>query len=163
MLNSYSPENSLGSLACIPDEHWQFVQGNCLKWFMTDHYIFTHATPDADKPLEEQSDTALFWNKFVDPQPHLSGKILVCGHTPQRDGMPINLGHSICLDTAACEGQWLTCLEVNSGEVWQANQQGQMRHSNIQEYRKDDAKSADNNDNPLMNSYSPIKECCGAC
>jgi hypothetical protein len=60
--------------------------------------------------------------------------VLVDAHTPQRNGQPINLGHAICLDTAACEGHWLTCLEVNSGQVWQANQRRQLRTSNIEDY-----------------------------
>lgn len=133
-LDSYGSAHHVGSLGDIPDAHWQFVQKNCLPSFMSDRHIFTHATPDAGKSLSDQSNDALFWNKFVDPQPHISGKILVCGHTPQRSGKPINIGHAICLDTAACEGQWLTCLEVNSGQVWQANQQRHLRHSRIEDY-----------------------------
>jgi serine/threonine protein phosphatase 1 len=133
-LDSYGGEHEECSLACIPDEHWQFVQKGCLNWFTTAHHIFVHATLEADKALSDQPDTALFWDKFIDPQPHLSGKTMVCGHTPQRDGHPINIGHAICLDTAACEGQWLTCLEVNSGQVWQANQQRQLRLSHIKDY-----------------------------
>jgi len=39
-----------------------------------------------------------------------------------------------CLNTAACEGHWLTCLEVNSGQVWQANQQGQLQIANKDYY-----------------------------
>jgi serine/threonine protein phosphatase 1 len=133
-LDSYGSDNEARGLACISDEHWKFVQEDCLNWYTSEHHIFVHATLDADKPLSDQSSQALFWDKFIDPQPHLSGKIMICGHTPQRDGRPINLGHAICLDTAACEGHWLTCLEVNSGQVWQANQQGQLRISNIQDY-----------------------------
>jgi serine/threonine protein phosphatase 1 len=59
---------------------------------------------------------------------------MICGHTPQRDGKPVNLGYAICLDTAACEGQWLTGLEVTSGKVLQTNQQRQVRRSHIQDY-----------------------------
>jgi len=133
-LGSYGQDNDAGGLACIPDEHWRFVREGCLIWFASEHHIFVHASLEADKPLTQQSHQALFWNKFVDPLPHMSGKTLVCGHTPQRDGRPINIGHAICLDTAACEGHWLTCLDVNSGQVWQANQQGRLRTSNIKDY-----------------------------
>lgn len=133
-LDSYGSDREAKGLACIPDEHWKFVQEGCLNWFTSEQHIFVHATLDADKPLSDQSNQALFWDKFIDPQPHLSGKTMICGHTPQRDGQPINLGHAICLDTAACEGHWLTCLEVNSGQVWQANQRRQLRTSNIKDY-----------------------------
>jgi hypothetical protein len=33
----------------------------------------------------------------------------------------------ICIDTKACAGQWLTCLDAMNELVWQANQQGRFR------------------------------------
>jgi len=68
----------------------------------------------------------LYWEQFNDP-PHESGKIMVCGHTPQRSGRPRDIGHAVCIDTGAHAGGWLTCLDVMSGTYWQANQQGQTR------------------------------------
>jgi serine/threonine protein phosphatase 1 len=133
-LNSYGNGADIRDLSCIPDHHWAFVQEACLNWFVSEHHIFVHANLEAHKPLPEQPEKALFWDKFIDPQPHWSGKTMICGHTPQRNGRPINLGFAICLDTAACEGHWLTCLEVNSGQIWQANQQGQLQTSNIEDY-----------------------------
>lgn len=55
--------------------------------------------------------------------PHMSGKTVICGHTPQTSGYPVNLGHTICLDTA----DWLTCLDLSSNEYWQANNEGETR------------------------------------
>ena len=52
---------------------------------------------------------------------------MVCGHTPQRSGLPRSIGHAACIDTHACRKGWLTCLDVGSGRWWQANQQGQTR------------------------------------
>ncbi len=138
-LNSYAPSEGQGHLEDIPLEHWRFVEEECLDWFVTENHIFVHATLEADKPLAQQSREALFWKKFNHPKPHCSGKTMVCGHTPQRNGYPINLGHAICLDTAACEGQWLTCLNVTSGQVWQTNQQRQVRRSHIQDYFQADS------------------------
>jgi serine/threonine protein phosphatase 1 len=132
-LNSYGAETSAMGLAAIPDRHWQFIE-TCRAWYMTDDYIFVHATLQPDRPMAQQSETALFWDKLVYPQPHQSGKTMVCGHTPQRSGHPFNVGHAICLDTAACEGQWLTCLEVFSGEVWQANQQQDLQTAHIDDF-----------------------------
>jgi serine/threonine protein phosphatase 1 len=133
-LDSYAQGGQPGCLASIPSPHWQFVRHHCLYWYTTADHIFVHGRLIADKPLLEQPHTALFWDKLGNPQPHRSGKVMICGHTPQRSGYPLNLGHAICLDTAACEGQWLTCLEVNSGEVWQANQRGQLRRSHLQDF-----------------------------
>jgi serine/threonine protein phosphatase 1 len=133
-LKSYSSPNQVGSLEDIPEQHWRFVEEACLAWFATDDHIFIHANLNEHTPLIDQPPSALFWDKFNDPQPHCSGKTMVCGHTPQRDGNPINLGHAICLDTAACEGHWLTCLEIYSGEVWQANQRRELRRAHIHDY-----------------------------
>lgn len=126
-INSYD-------LKMIPESHWNFLTNQCLRWFTTEKHIFLHGTLSSHKPLLNQPDRAIFWDKLDQPQPHPSGKILVCGHTPQRSGYPLNLGHTLCLDTAVCEGQWLTCLEVNSGDIWQANQQGHLRRSHLQDY-----------------------------
>ena len=59
--------------------------------------------------------------------PHCSGKVVVCGHTQQRSGLPLNLGHAVCIDTWAYGQGWLTCLDVLSGRIWQANQAGRVR------------------------------------
>ena len=68
-----------------------------------------------------------YWEKFNDPAPHESGKVMVCGHTPQRDGLPRSIGHAICVDTHIYAGGWLTCLDVQTGEYWQANERRQVR------------------------------------
>ena len=52
---------------------------------------------------------------------------MICGHTPQTSGLPLDLGHAVCLDTHACGDGWLTCLETKSGMYWQSNQQGELR------------------------------------
>ncbi len=53
---------------------------------------------------------------------------MVCGHTPQVEGIPANYGHAVCLDTGVyLEDGWLTCLDVASGKYWQANQSGATR------------------------------------
>lgn len=135
-LASYAEGHDQPGLDSIPDSHWRFVQDCCFNWLETERHIFVHATVDADQPMTKQSAQALFWNKLTDAMPHRSGKTLVCGHTPQRSGQPLNLGYAIGLDTAVCEGQWLTCLEVNSGQIWQSNQQGELRRSHIQDYRQ---------------------------
>ncbi len=57
-----------------------------------------------------------------------------CGHTPQLSGRPLNLGYGICLDTNACRGGSLTCMEVNSGTLWQADDLGQVERSHISDY-----------------------------
>ncbi len=84
--------------------------------------------------MDQQSDHQLFWQKFEARRPHYSGKTLVCDHTSQKDGKPINLGHRICIDTWACGGKWLTCLDVHTGKIWQTNQQGQIQTAVIDDF-----------------------------
>ncbi|HEY9796072.1 MAG TPA: hypothetical protein V6D30_10555, partial [Leptolyngbyaceae cyanobacterium] len=66
--------------------------------------------------------------------PHCSGKIMVCGHSSQKSGVPLNVGHAICIDTWVYGKGWLTCLDVTSGRVWQANQAGQQREAWIDQF-----------------------------
>lgn len=126
-LASYSPFGDKGRLADIPDTHWEFLESATVPFAETPTHFFVHANAYPDVPLAEQPDFMLHWESFDDPPPHESGKIMVCGHTPQKSGVPRNLGHAVCIDTGACKGGWLTCLDVATGRYWQANERGETR------------------------------------
>jgi serine/threonine protein phosphatase 1 len=131
-LKSYSPENGKPSLLHVPDSHWEFLEHQCLNHFETDTHIFVHANLQPDLPLDAQPDTALFWDFLSSGQgPHCSGKTVVCGHTVQNSGRPLNLGHTICLDTWAYGGGFLSCLDIGTGNVCQASQSGMKREFNL--------------------------------
>jgi serine/threonine protein phosphatase 1 len=95
--------------------------------FETESHFFVHANAYSDYALDEQPDYMLYWEPFGEPAPHESGKIMVCGHTSQKSGKPKNLGRAVCIDTWAYGDGWLTCLDVDSGMYWQANQRGETR------------------------------------
>jgi len=116
-----------GSLSLVPERHWLFLKDGLLPYYETGTHIFVHAAVLPDHPLDEQPDWALYWDRFGDHGPHESGKTVVCGHTSQKDGMPKSLGHTVCIDTWACGGGWLTCLDCGSGQIVQANQRGDTR------------------------------------
>jgi serine/threonine protein phosphatase 1 len=61
------------------------------------------------------------------PGPHESGKTVIVGHTSQKNGEILDLGHVKCIDTFCCGGGWLTALDVHTHEVWQADREGKMR------------------------------------
>ena len=61
------------------------------------------------------------------PGPHRSGKAVIVGHTSQKGGEVLDLGHVKCIDTFCYGGGWLTALDVHTGEVWQADRGGNMR------------------------------------
>ena len=117
----------------IPPPHISFLS-QCIRFFETDTHFFVHANYEPGLPLAEQPDEILFWRHIrpVAPPPHANGKIAVLGHTPQPDGDILNLGHLICLDTYCYGDQWMSALDVDSGQFWQANNRGQIREGQLQ-------------------------------
>lgn len=133
-LDSYARHGYDGTLAGVPAAHWNFLENQCVDWFEASSHFSVHASVDPDKPLAEQPITMLRWQKFERPAPHRSGKTMICGHTYQESGFPRNLGHAVCIDTWIYGDGWLTCLDVESGHFWQANQQGQQRAGELADH-----------------------------
>jgi serine/threonine protein phosphatase 1 len=112
----------------IPESHWRFLKRDCVDWYETETHFFVHANAYPDVPLAEQPREMLLWEKLYVPCVHVSGKVMICGHTRQLDGRPRNCGTTVCIDTGAYDRQgWLTCLDVDTSQYWQANQQGLRR------------------------------------
>jgi serine/threonine protein phosphatase 1 len=124
-LDSYGPGRDLG---LIPEAHYEFL-GRCLDYFETATHIFVHANYFPDIPMSEQHVGMLRWESLreMTPGPHESGKIVIAGHTSQKTGEILDLGHLVCIDTYCHGGGWLTALEVGTGQVWQTNQRGELR------------------------------------
>lgn len=134
VLASYAPgmlPNAGSSLDDIPEAHWDFLEHRLLRYYEIDSHFFVHANVDPDLKLREQSDSTLFWEKFVDPPAHRSGKYMVCGHTSQKTGLPIANKHAICLDSRVYDTGWLTCMHVETGEIYQANATGSTRKMSL--------------------------------
>ena len=127
-LASYSKRADLDD---VPQSHWDFLKHDCRPYFETKTHFFVHANAHPDMPLSDQPDYMLYWEFLGKTAPHVSGKIMVCGHTPQREGVPLNDGHAVCLDTWAHATGWLTCLDVDTGCYWQANEASQTRRDKI--------------------------------
>lgn len=122
-----------GSLDGVPARHWNFIENCCLDFWENSTHFFVHAGAFPDLELADQPDYKLFWERFDFPARHISGKVMVCGHTSQKSGLPINIGHAICLDTWAYGRGWLSCLDTASGRMWQANQAGESREMWIED------------------------------
>ncbi len=104
------------------------MEKTCVNWFETERHFFVHANAYPDVPLDEQPPFMLLWESLFDPVSHFSGKTMICGHTRQINGLPRDLGSTICIDTGAYAREgWLTCLETETGRFWQADQQGRRR------------------------------------
>lgn len=112
----------------IPATHREFLE-QCLDFYETEEHFFVHANYEADRPLEEQSDEFLRWVNLRQhlPGPHRSGKIAIVGHTSQKSGEILDLGYLKCIDTYCYGGQWLTGLDVRTGEIVQADLEGHLR------------------------------------
>lgn len=108
-------------LMSVPSHYITWLQ-NAKDHLETDKFIFCHATPDHDKPMSEQTSETWRWRHLQDlPHRHISGKTVVCGHTPQPDGDVYCMDGLICLDTYAFGGGKLTALDVLSGTLWQVD------------------------------------------
>jgi serine/threonine protein phosphatase 1 len=126
-LASYARWGGAGTLDDVPASHWDFLERICVDWYETPTHFFVHANAYPDLPLDEQPIYMLYWERLEAASPHISGKIMVCGHTKQRSGVPLNLGHAVCIDTGVYDGGWLTCLDVDRGFIWQADQSGRVQ------------------------------------
>jgi serine/threonine protein phosphatase 1 len=117
-----------GQLSNIPPQHLAFLR-RCKRYHETAAHFFVHANYAHNVSLDEQPDYLLFWEHlhFHIPSPHENGKIAVVGHTSQRSGEILDLGHVLCLDTYCHGGGWLTALDIGSAQVWQADRDGRLR------------------------------------
>jgi serine/threonine protein phosphatase 1 len=112
----------------IPADHIEFLE-NCMLYYDTEKHIFLHGTYDPALPMERQSLQTLLWDKIrpTPPTPHCSGKTVIVGHTAQRTGQILDLGYLKCIDTCCYGDGYLTALDINTGQIWQADKTGRMR------------------------------------
>jgi len=129
-LDSYS-QLGPGQLVDVPAHHWDFLENGLLDYFELEDSFCVHANVEPATPLNQQSGMWLHWGNLKTPlglsPPHMSGKTMVCGHAAQKDGQPLNHGHILCIDTYVHGGGWLTCLDLDTFEAWQTNENGETR------------------------------------
>jgi serine/threonine protein phosphatase 1 len=113
----------------VPAEHFAFLEIDCRDFYENEHEIFVHGAVEADLDLEFQTEDWLQWGRVYNQQPHFSGKRVICGHTSQKNGVPLDRDHAVCIDTYCFGGQWLTALCTETGEYFQANQKGETRRA----------------------------------
>jgi serine/threonine protein phosphatase 1 len=134
-LQSYVPRGEFPTHEAVPDSHWHFIKHSCRDWHETPTHVFVHANLQPSRSLAEQTTEHLHWEALAPlwHRPHMCGKVIVCGHTEQRDGQLLVLERAICIDTWAYGGGWLTCLDVTDGTWWQANEWGATRSGKLPE------------------------------
>lgn len=117
-----------GDLDFLPAEHDRFFD-SLGDYFVMDDFFFTHAAYDPEIELEHQNTEMLRWYTLTDglPAPHMSGKTAVVGHTANRDGEILDVGHLMCIDTFCYGGGWLTAVDLYTRKFWQASEDGSLR------------------------------------
>ena len=134
-LISYGSDLGQHWVEAIPESHWAFLKGT-VRFYENAHNIFVHACLDPQLEMKDQPDWLLFWEFFDRIRPHNSGKRVICGHSAQPSGLIKDLGFAVCIDTGPAVGGWLTCLDVNSGQYWQANETGNAREGRLERVPK---------------------------
>ena len=129
---SFGGDATLAAYGCeapeeIPASHVDFLK-NCHQWCEMEHHFFVHASYLPDQPLDSQPGTVLRWESIRDEPPaaHYSGKTAILGHTAQASGRVLDLGYLKCIDTCVYGDGCLTAMEVESGQIWQADKAGLM-------------------------------------
>ena len=131
----FSYNGTRGRIQDVPPEHWHFLESGLVDYVETDSHIFVHASADPTLPMKDQGDYMLRWERCDTIAPHFSTKTIVCGHTPQKSGRPMNKGYALCLDTHVYgPAGLLTCLDCTSGKVIQVDRQLKVSRSHISDY-----------------------------
>lgn len=125
-LDSYKINDYQNWMNKIDKTHWRFID-SCLNYLEIGKFIFVHAGLETHKSIDEQNMYHLFWKKYVEPEVYDLTKTVICGHTSRKNGEVADFGHTICIDTYAYGGMWLTCLNVETGEFLKANNKGEIK------------------------------------
>jgi serine/threonine protein phosphatase 1 len=121
----------------LPREHLDYLR-TWGDYYETPSHFFVHGNYLAHKPLNQQPWHEMRWESLRDLMPgtHCSGKTAILGHTANKQGDILNLGHLICIDSYCHGGGWLTALEPETGKTWQTNIQGEFREGKLPQPRQ---------------------------
>lgn len=122
-----------GSVTKIPSKHLDFFK-DLLRHHETDEEIFVHAMYHPQQSVDEQSDELTYWTHLPVPIPipHVSGKRVFLGHTPQASGEILNHSHLVVVDTYCFGGGYLTAMDLETQQVVQADKHGHVRRVPIE-------------------------------
>lgn len=127
---------SYGGIDNVPEAHRRFLSRECRLYYEPagEGVFFVHGSASPILPLDLQAEEWLLWRRFHEARTlHVSGRVMVCGHTAQRSGRPVVEPHVVCIDTWAFGEGWLTAYDVHAATFLQANQAGEVRRLTLQE------------------------------
>lgn len=119
-----------GDIRKMPEHHRSFLK-SLRPHYETSDSIFVHASYESHLSMDCQDDSVIYWThlSWVLPAPHLSGKRVFVGHTPQPDGRVMDAGHLVCIDTHCVGTGYLTAYDVENNQVIQVNRHGHLLRS----------------------------------
>jgi serine/threonine protein phosphatase 1 len=125
-LDSYKAK----TLGDIPDDHWSFFE-ECVDFYDHKDFFCVHAYANPALPLTAQDWSTARWTHLKEGRvPSGYPKPMICGHTPQLDGVPRYYSDEVwCIDTGSFKTGWLTCFEPETKSYWQVNEWGGRRSS----------------------------------
>jgi serine/threonine protein phosphatase 1 len=115
-ISVFAPSTEM--VEALPPDHFKFFC-ELESMLLLDKFVCVHAGLNPLRDLEKQQDDEAFWirDEFLN-NIHSFKKMVVFGHTPHQEifeHLPYKLG----IDTGLVFGNKLTCVELNSGQVWQ--------------------------------------------
>ncbi|MDE2127105.1 MAG: serine/threonine protein phosphatase [Armatimonadetes bacterium] len=103
----------------IPEEHWEFLRATRLE-YITERYHFVHAgvlPPGANWNADDFGLDYRLWIRepFLSSKADFDGRVVVFGHSPQRNHRPMVRTNKIGLDTGAVFHGKLTAAVLRPG------------------------------------------------
>ncbi len=128
-LDSYGKD---AVVSAIPEAHLEFVR-SWGDYHEIESHFFAHGNYLPERRFIDQPWDQMRWRslRYFQPKPHTSGKIAVVGHTSNKQGKTVNLGHLVCIDTYCYGGGWLTAFEPATGHLWQSSEHGEADESEL--------------------------------
>lgn len=122
-----------GSITKIPSRHLDFFC-HLQRHHETETEIFVHAMYHPTQNIAEQNDELTYWTHLPKllPMPHVSGKRVYLGHTPQPSGEVLCHAHLVVVDTYCFGGGYLTAVNLESQAVTQSDRHGHIRRVPIE-------------------------------
>ena len=119
-----------GKIQKMPPHHRKFLK-SLRPFYETHDTIFVHASYEAHLPMDRQDESIIYWTHLTSllPAPHISGKRVIVGHTPQPDGRVMDEGHLVCIDTHCVGSGFLTAYDIDNNEVIQVDRRGHVLRS----------------------------------
>jgi len=112
-----------GDPRSIPDSHQRFyfqAETWTLPFYITDHFIFTHAGWDLSRPLQSQVQERWRWGKVTGIEKRVWEQTVVRGHTPMpKVTFAKTIGY-IGVDTGCGLGGLLSAVALPEGKTYSA-------------------------------------------